>query len=217
MRAVPRLLPSLIVAATIMLSMRVGMLWRDAGTAFAQAQPAAPGAAPVPAAAPTPPPAAPAEAAPAGATDAAPAKPQTHFSAGEVQVLQELSQRRTELDKRAEDQDRRELTLKAVEQRIDEKIAQLKTLQAQIDAMIGKSEAQDDDRIKGLVHIYENMKPKDAATIFDGMDMPALLQLLTRMKDLKTAPILAAMTPDKARAVTIAMAQRREMPEPKSN
>jgi flagellar motility protein MotE (MotC chaperone) len=61
------------------------------------------------------------------------------------------------------------------------------------------------------------MKPKDAATIFEGMELPPLLQLLTRMKDLKTAPILAAMAPEKARAVTIAMAQHKDLPDQKSN
>jgi len=132
-------------------------------------------------------------------------------------VLQELAKRREALDQRQADQDRRELTLKAVEQRVDEKIAQLKQIQAQVDAAIGKSAAEDDERIKSLVHIYENMKPKDAATIFEGMEMPALLQLLTRMKDLKTAPILAAMAPDKARAVTVALAQRKDPADQKTN
>jgi flagellar motility protein MotE (MotC chaperone) len=214
MRLAPRLVPTLIFAATIMLTLRLGLLWRDAGTAFAQATPKPAAAAdapkPAPAAAPAVPPA-------ADATDAAHPKPATHFSAAEIEVLQELSKRRDALDQRQAELDRRELTLKAVEQRVDEKIAQLTQLQTQIDAQIGKSDAADDDRIKSLVHIYENMKPKDAATIFEGMELPPLLQLLTRMKDLKTAPILAAMAPEKARAVTIAMAQHKDLPDQKSN
>jgi flagellar motility protein MotE (MotC chaperone) len=227
MRATPRLIPLLIFAATIMLTVRLGMVWHDAGLAFAQAEPAKPAADPAkPAASPSEsgkPETAPAPAggetqpgAPAAAETARPKAP-PHFSAAEVEVLQELAKRRDTLDQRQADQDRRELTLKAAEQRIDGKIAQLKDLQTRIDAQIAKSEAADDERIKSLVHIYENMKPKDAATIFEGMELPSLLQLLTRMKDLKTAPILAAMAPDKARAVTIAMAQHEDLPNPKSN
>lgn len=225
-----RLVPVLIAAAAIMLTMRLGALWRDAGAALADSPPAA--AAPAKTDAPAPPAAAPAAGSPAAgaspaatpaaapgaaAADSGHPKPPTHFSPAEVEVLQELAKRREELDQRQADQDRRELTLKAVEQRVDEKIAQLKTLQAQFDAAVGKNQAEEDERIRSLVHIYENMKPKEAATIFEGMDMPALLQLLTRMKDLKTAPILAAMAPDKARAVTIAMAQHKEPAEQKSN
>jgi flagellar motility protein MotE (MotC chaperone) len=225
MRLVPRLIPALIAAATVMLTFRIGLVWRDAGMALAQGEPVKPGsAASQPAAAP-PASAAPASAAPAEgsppaaddqASDAARPKP-SRFTPAEVEILQELSKRRTELDQRQEDQERRELTLKAVEQRVDEKIAELKDMQAKIDAAAAKAEAQDNDKIKSLVHIYENMKPKDAATILEAMDMPSLLQLLTRMKDLKTAPILAAMAPEKAAAVTIAMAKREDLPDQKTN
>ena len=220
MLPMPRLVPSLIVAASLMLILRMSAIYHEAGGAFAQTP--APGAAKTaPAAAPANP-AASGSATPAApqAGDAAPAenpahpKPPQRFTPAEVELLQQLSQRRTELDQRQADQDRRELTLKAVESRVDAKIEQLKQLQAQLDQIINQSEAKDDERLKSLVHIYENMKPQEAATIFDGMDMPSLLELLTRMKDLKTAPILAAMTPEKARAVTIAMAQRKELPEP---
>ncbi len=153
-----------------------------------------------------------------GAAD--PAKthaPPQKFSPAEVQVLGELSKRREELDKRSDDLDRRDLLLKAAEQRVDEKIAELKQLQTQVDASLGQMKQQDDDRLQSLVHIYETMKPKEAATIFEGMDMPSLIGLLSRMKDLKTAPILAAMAPDKARAVTVALAQRKEISDPKAN
>jgi flagellar motility protein MotE (MotC chaperone) len=205
MRFLPRLFPSLIMASSLMLALRLGAIYHDAGRAFAETEPTKPAATdPAPQ---------------ADAPDATHPKPPppAHFSPAEIEVLQELAKRREALDQRQADQDRRELTLKAVEQRVDEKIGQLKQIQAQVDAAIGKSAAEDDERIKSLVHIYENMKPKDAATIFEGMEMPALLQLLTRMKDLKTAPILAAMAPDKARAVTVALAQRKDPADQKTN
>jgi flagellar motility protein MotE (MotC chaperone) len=53
------------------------------------------------------------------------------------------------------------------------------------------------------------MKPKDAATIFNDLAMPVLLQVLDRMKDAKAAAIMAAMNPDKARDVTTELAQMR--------
>ena len=46
------------------------------------------------------------------------------------------------------------------------------------------------------------MKPRDAAAIFNDLDMPVLLQVLDRMKEAKAAPILAAMQPDRAREAT---------------
>jgi flagellar motility protein MotE (MotC chaperone) len=199
-----------IAVSVLALTVRIGVLWHDAGAALAATEPAP--------AAPSATPAAPGDAPTASGDSAKPhASPPPKFSASEVEVLTELSKRRAELDKRADDLDHRELLLKAAEQRVDDKIAQLKDLQTQVDATVDKVKADDDERLKSLVRIYENMKPKDAAAIFEGMDVPAVLDLLTRMKDLKTAPILAAMAPDKARAVTVALEQRKALPDSKTN
>ena len=53
------------------------------------------------------------------------------------------------------------------------------------------------------------MRPRDAATIFNDLESPVLLQVLDRMKEAKAAPILAAMTPERARAATAQLAQWR--------
>ena len=57
--------------------------------------------------------------------------------------------------------------------------------------------------------IYENMKPKDAARIFEELDMAVLLDVIERMKERKTAPILAQMNPKRAKAITLELAKRR--------
>ena len=61
----------------------------------------------------------------------------------------------------------------------------------------------------GLVKVYEVMKPRDAANIFNDMDMPVLLEVVDRMKEAKVASILAAMQPDRARLVTTQLAAQR--------
>jgi flagellar motility protein MotE (MotC chaperone) len=213
MRILPRLFPTVIGVSVLTLTVRIGVLWHDAGAALAATEPAqaaAPAGSPTPAAQGEPPPA-------TGDSAKPHSSPAPKFSASEVEVLTELSKRRAELDKRAEDLDHRELLLKAAEQRVDDKIAQLKDLQTQVDATVDKVKAEDDERLKSLVRIYENMKPKEAAAIFEGMEISSVLDLLTRMKDLKTAPILAAMAPDKARAVTVALEQRKGLPDSKTN
>ena len=57
--------------------------------------------------------------------------------------------------------------------------------------------------------LYESMKPRDAATIFNDLDMKVLLGVVDRMKDAKAAPVLAAMQPDKARELTTKLAALR--------
>lgn len=54
------------------------------------------------------------------------------------------------------------------------------------------------------------MKPREAARIFEQLDMPVLLDVLEHMKELKASPILASMDPAKARQVTLSLAERRQ-------
>lgn len=138
----------------------------------------------------------------------APLKDPLLLSPAEIVVLQQLSQRRTQLDQRASDLDQQQVVLEAAEKRVDQKIAELQQLQKSIQADVDKENAADDARTQSLVKIYETMKPADAAQILSQLDMPILLQLIGHMKESKTAPILAAMDPAKAQAITTAMAQK---------
>ena len=135
----------------------------------------------------------------------------------ELEVLQKLSDRRTELDKRQHEVETRERLLQATEKRIDAKIAELKGIQQTVDGLLKKHDKQKEDQLRSVVKIYENMKPKDAARIFEQLDMAILLDVVERMREAKTAPVLANMTPAKAKAVTAALAQRRALPKPQAN
>ena len=134
------------------------------------------------------------------------------FTPAEVGILQDLSQRRADLDKRSDDLDHRALLLQALENQVNVKIAKLQELQAKLKVLANEVDENQQQRLGSLVHIYESMKPADAAQILQQMDMPVLLQLLSRMKDQKTAPILAAMDPVKARAITMALADKGNLP-----
>ena len=58
------------------------------------------------------------------------------------------------------------------------------------------------------------MKPKNAARIFERLEMEILLDVVERMREAKTSLIFAAMDPAKAKAVTSRLAERRELPHP---
>jgi len=134
----------------------------------------------------------------------------------ELVLLQSLSQRREELEQRAREIDEREVLLKAAEQRIEQKITELELLQQSIEALLVTHDEQTEAQMLSLVKIYESMKPKDAARIFEELDMEVLLEVIERMKERKTAPILAQMNPQRAKVVTLELAQRRELPIPRN-
>lgn len=132
----------------------------------------------------------------------------------EVDVLQQLAKRREELDLRARQLDEREALIQAAEQRMDQKMAELKVLQATVEDLLKTRSEQEETELKSLVKMYENMKPKAAARVFEEMDMDVLLDVVDRMNERKVAPILALVTPTRAKEITFELAQRRQLPMP---
>ena len=102
--------------------------------------------------------------------------------------------------------------MQATEKRIDEKIAKLDTLQKSIDASLKVQDDRDEARLQSLAHMYEQMKPAEASRILDQLDVPVILTMLTHMREMKAAPILATMDPGKAKLVTLALAEHRKSP-----
>lgn len=138
----------------------------------------------------------------------------TLLTQSEIDLLQKLAERRVEIDARAKELETREALLAAAESRIDRKIQDFKALQATIESLIKTYDDQQDAKLLSLVKIYENMKPKDAARIFEELEMDVLLQVAERMKERSLAPIMAKMNPQKAREVTVELNALRKLPEP---
>ncbi|HXZ67378.1 MAG TPA: hypothetical protein VEH07_02200 [Alphaproteobacteria bacterium] len=167
--------------------------------------------------APAPAPTAVASVQPAPQTVAKPERPkipgeEDFMSASEIEVLTSLTKRREELDKRQAELDMREKLLMATEQRLDQKLAEIKSIQSEIQSAVGALSDKQQKEIASLVKVYENMKPKDAAAIMQDLDRTILLEVASRIKEAKMAPILAAMEPSKAREITVLLAKRNEIP-----
>lgn len=137
----------------------------------------------------------------------------TLLTPAEIDILQQLAVRRDQLDAREREIEMRTGLLNAAEERINKKIAELQTLRTTIDGLIKKFDAQQDAKLSSLVKIYENMKPKEAAAIFEDLEMDTLLEVSERMKERKLAAIIAKMTPAKAREVTVELRRLRELPK----
>ena len=78
--------------------------------------------------------------------------------------------------------------------------------------MLKQQTDEEEKRIKSLVKIYEGMKAKDAARIFNTLDMDILVRVMAGMSERKLSPILASMEPDRARSVTILLAEQKSLP-----
>lgn len=137
----------------------------------------------------------------------------TLMSEEEIVLLQQLSDRRAEIEARERDLEQRLGLLAAAESRIDNKIRQLRDFQATIESLIVTYDEQQEQKTQSLVRIYENMKPKDAARIFQDLNIDTLLGVAERMKERKLAAILANMDSGRARDITVELAQLRDLPD----
>ncbi|MGE0046897.1 MAG: MotE family protein, partial [Hyphomonadaceae bacterium] len=63
-------------------------------------------------------------------------------------------------------------------------------------------------RMAGLVDVYQRMRAKDAATVFDTLDEPTLLQVASRMRQQNLAEVMGRMQPARARRLTQMLAER---------
>ena len=169
------------------------------------------------------------------------------IGSSERAILEGLAARRDELDKRANDLDLRAKLLEATEQRLNERLNQLQSIESQLGvaggggapaanpassgpaasapsapaaaggapapapgaapgspAAAGAAPAMS-EQLAALVALYEGMKPKAAAAVFDKLETGTLLELAGHMNPRKLSPILAAMDPDKASRITSLM------------
>ncbi len=129
-----------------------------------------------------------------------------------LEMFKDLSERRARLEKAEKAQQVREALLKAAEKELDRKTEELKKLRKEIKALLEEQSGQEAQRIDSLVKIYEGMKPKDAARIFDTLDLDVLGRVMSKMSERKVAPILAAMNAERARTVTIMLAEEKTLP-----
>ena len=136
------------------------------------------------------------------------------LTAAEINTLQRLAERRKQIEDRGRELERKEALLMASEARIDRKIGELQGLETQIENLLKRHDEQEQAKIDQLVRIYGAMKPKDAARIFNSLEMPILLNVVENMKENKVAPIIAQMDAVKATALTEELSTRRRIPLP---
>jgi flagellar motility protein MotE (MotC chaperone) len=137
-----------------------------------------------------------------------PAEGQPPVSASERAVLERLQSRRQELDARAREIDIRESLLKAAEKRVESKVEEMKAVESRISAATEQKNEAEVARFKGIVTMYEAMKPKDAAKVFDRLEMPVLFEIASQIAPRKMSDIMGLMSPEVAERLTTEMARR---------
>lgn len=200
----PRLLPAAILAMAGLFLVKAEALL---AALRAPALPAvvAPARASEPASAPAPPPAPRAQPAPVAIAPPAP----DPAAVAERALLEQLRARRSDIEAREQAVAAQEIVLQAAEARLTRRVEELTAMQQRLETLNRARGEREEAGWRGLVRTYEAMRPRDAATIFDDLDMPVMVEILDRMSDRKAAPVIGAMRPERARMATAELARHR--------
>lgn len=134
------------------------------------------------------------------------------------EIFEDLAKRREGLNQKEKELQTREALIEAAEKELDRKYQELTQLRHEIEKLLKQQSDEETARIDSLVKIYEGMKPKDAARIFDTLDLDILVTVMGKMSERKLSPILAEMNDERARTITIMLAEQKSLPSlPESN
>jgi len=135
-------------------------------------------------------------------------------SGAERAILERLQERRQELDTRARELDIRESLIQSAEKRMEARLAELKEVEQRVKVETHQKDDAETARLKGLITMYEAMKPRDAAKIFNGLDSSVLLEVTSQISPRQMAEILAQMSPDVAQRLTVDLASKAQQVKP---
>lgn len=147
-----------------------------------------------------------------GAKVGGPGVPATPESSAQRSILERLGERREALDRRDREIDSRERLIETAERKLEGRINELRSLEQNGPA--ARQRGEEEAALKSVVTMYEAMKPKDAARVFDRLPLDVLVPLAGKMSPRKMAEVLSVMQPESAERLTVALAQRGRAGEP---
>ncbi|MGJ8562351.1 MAG: MotE family protein [Alphaproteobacteria bacterium] len=112
------------------------------------------------------------------------------------------------LEEREKEISIREKSLLAIETRLSGQLATVEDANSKLQGKIDSLKTVANDDLKHLVGMYQTMKPKQAATIFDSMDPNFAAGFLREMSSDKAGLIMANMDARKSYAISVIIAGR---------
>jgi len=116
----------------------------------------------------------------------------------ESDFLFKLAERKKELDQREEALNKKSAEIALQKTEIELKLVQLEEYRTKISTLLKDRIATDSTKVDTLVQVYSNMKPIQAAQVFEKMDEDLVIEILSRMKKKNAADILNLIKTEKA-------------------
>lgn len=127
-------------------------------------------------------------------------------------IRQQLSERDRAAAARARQLDLREQAARAAERRMAASPAAPAASASPVSPTptpAPDAEPSEDERLNDLAKIYQAMKPKAAARIYEQLSLEVQVKIAARMRERSAAQIMVAMNPKAAAELSMAIAKRR--------
>jgi len=124
------------------------------------------------------------------------------------ELLADLQARERQLNARETAIEGRMLALKTAEQTITENLAALVAMEERLERTLSIASQAATEDLSRLVDVYENMKPSDAAALFQAMPPDFAAGFISRMRSDGAAQVMAGLPPDFAYAISVIIAGR---------
>jgi flagellar motility protein MotE (MotC chaperone) len=129
-------------------------------------------------------------------------------SPAERALAERLGERREQIEARQRELDMREKLLETAEKKLEGRVGELRSVEDKLETKKDSSDGSEAQGIKKLVIMYENMKPRDAARVFDRLPSDVLVPVVLQMNPRKMSEVLASMSAEAAEKLTVALATR---------
>ena len=123
-------------------------------------------------------------------------------------LLARLRAREQDLTRREEELDLRDKTLEKLSQEIGARLEELSAAEETLRQTMAIADSAAENDLENLTKVYENMKPKDAAVLFEAMEPSFAAGFLGRMQTASAAQILSGLSPEKAYAISLTLSGR---------
>lgn len=123
-------------------------------------------------------------------------------------ILDAVLLREHTVAEREQDLTSRLRTVELAEQEIRRNLADLEAAEERLSRTIAQAESASEDDLARLTSVYESMKPKDAAVLFQEMSPDFAAGFIGRMRPDAAAQLMAGLTPAAAYSISVVLAGR---------
>ncbi|NOE33945.1 hypothetical protein [Ruegeria sp. HKCCD7318] len=123
-------------------------------------------------------------------------------------LLTELLRREKQVTQREDALRDQEKALEIAGQAIETRLVALQEAEEALRATLAVADNAAENDLTRLTDVYQTMKPKDAAALFETMDATFAAGFLSRMPPDSAAGILAGLSPEAAYTISVVMAGR---------